>query len=330
MSTASLIRASCGYESRMMLDWVASGACAMRLGAREAVDMEQARFTFLRLGCVNLLHYRAVGLHTGERTRAHILQDDAPFFLLCVPIGARYTVSYRGHVENAPAQSFVFLSTDTPFVTVQRGMTQQSSFATAVLRLPAAPLRQRIATIDDLCGHFIPMAPGMATAMRSTFDWALGVGSVDECTGNAIGAGLFETICAYAEQTAHLHVPVRHNRSSLERTLERARGFIEENLADANLSTADVARYCRVSTRYLHRAFTAQDESASHYIRERRLQRCQQALHDPALAHRTVFEIAASWGFADPCHFSKAYKLRFGIAPSLDRCNAAKETKLHS
>src|SRR5262245_13352718 len=124
MSTASLTRASCGYESRMMLDSLADSACAMRLGAREATDMAQARFRYLRLGSVNLLHYRAVGLHTGERTRAHILQDDAPFFLLCIPFGARYTVSYRGHVEDAPAQSCVFLSTDTPFVTVQRGMTQ--------------------------------------------------------------------------------------------------------------------------------------------------------------------------------------------------------------
>jgi AraC-like DNA-binding protein len=329
MSTANLMRASCGYESPVILKSIASNACALRLAARKAIDMEQARFTCLQLGPVNLLYYRAVGLHTGERTRAHILQDDAPYFLLCVPIGARYTVSYRGNVEDAPAHSFVFLSTWTPFLTVQRPMANHSSFATAVIRLPAAPLRERIPRIDDLCGHFIPMGPGMSTAMHSMFDWALKVGRVDERSGDAIGTGLFEMICSYAEQSAQRVAPPRRRRSSLERLLERARAFIDANLADANLSAADVARHCRISTRYLHKVFASQAQSAAQYIRERRLQRCRDALRDPGLAHRTVYEIAASWGFTDPCHFSKAYKSRFGISPSLDRYHAT-SAKLNS
>lgn len=330
MNTAILTRASCRYESRILLDSLASRVCAMRLGASEPTDIAQARFTFRRLGSVNLLHYRAAGLHTGERTRAHILQDDARYFLLCIPLGARYTVSYRGHVEDVPPDSFVFLSTDTPFLTLQRGMTRDSEFANAVLRLPAAPLRLRIPLIDDLCGQIIRMAPGIASALRSTIDWALKVDALEEQSGEAIGAGLLEMICSYAEQVAHARTPVRHGRSSLEHTLERAKTFIEANLSDAQLSAADVAKHCRISTRYLHTVFAAQSESTAHYIRERRLQRCRQTLRDPALAHRPLIEVAASWGFTDPCHFSKVYKARFGIAPSLDRCAAAKPPKLLS
>lgn len=330
MSTAGLTRASCGYESRMLLDSLASTACAMRLGAREETDILRARFNYVRLGSVNLLHYRAMGFHMAERTRAHILQDDARYFLLCIPLCARYTVSYRGHVEEVPSRSFVFLPTDTPFETIQRGMTRHSEFEAAVLRLPAAPLRTRIPTIDDLCGHFIRMTPSMAGAIRATLDWALSVGTLDEATGEAVGAGLLEMFCAYAERTADVSAKVRQGRSSLERTLERAKAFIEAHLADASLSATDVARYCRVSTRYLHTAFASQSDSAWHYIRERRLQRCQQALRDDAQSHRTVAEIAASWGLTDPCHFSKAYKSRFGVAPSGDRRSHTRAAKLAS
>ncbi|MET0657444.1 MAG: helix-turn-helix domain-containing protein [Steroidobacteraceae bacterium] len=330
MGTAGLTRASCGYENRILLDSLASTACAMRLGAREETDILQARFNFVRLGAVNLLHYRAMGFHMAERTRAHILQDDARYFLLCIPLHARYTVSYRGHVEEAPSRSFVFLPTDTPFETIQRGLTRHSAFEAAVLRLPAAPLRLRIPTIDDLCGHIIRMTPAMASAIRSTLDWALSVGSVDEITGEAVGAGLLEMFCAYAERTTDVSAKLKHGRSSLERTLERAKTFIESHLADAHLSAAEVAKYCRVSIRYLHTVFASQSDSAWHYIRERRLQQCRQALRDEAQSHRPVVEIAASWGFTDPCHFSKAYKSRFGVAPSVDRRHDIRTSMLSS
>jgi AraC-like DNA-binding protein len=297
----------------------------MRLRARDEREIAGAQLRYVQLGSVNLVHYRAVGVHTAERTRAHILKDAARYFFLCIPLGARYMFSYRGHVGEVPRESFVLLSSDTPFVTEQSGLTPDAEFAAAVVRLPATPLRHRIPTIDDLCGHFIPMAPGLSGAIRSAVDWTMNMGStLDGQSARSIGAGLFGMICDYAEQISSSRTYAQHSRSSLERTLERAKAYIEENLSNASLTAADVARHCRISTRYLQTAFAAHCESASHYIRERRLQQCRQALQDESLAHRSVIEIAASWGFTDPCHFSRAYKARFGIAPSLDRRRPAK------
>lgn len=302
----------------------------MRLHTAHQSEMARARLRYVQLGSVNLVHYRATGLHIAERTRAHILQDDARYFFLCIPLAARYTVHYRGQTEDVPSQSFVLLSSDTPFITEQCGLTRNAEFSAAVVRLPAAPLRLRIPTIDDLCGHFLPMAPAMSSAIRSTVDWALDLGSLDAQSGRSVGAGLFAMICDYAEQVTNTRSYVPHGRTSLERTLERAKAFIEENLSNASLTATDVATHCHISTRYLQTAFASQSESASHYIRERRLQQCQQSLRDHLLAHRSVIEIAASWGFTDPCHFSRAYKSRFGIAPSVDRRASVDAAKLAS
>lgn len=319
MSTAILTQAYPGHANRSLFDSLVRSACTMQLRAAHASELAGAQLKNVQLGAVNLVHYRAVGIHTAERTRGHIIEDRARYFFMCVPLGARYTVTYRGHVEEVPPQSFVLLSSDTPFRTEQCGVTLQSEFAAAVVRLPAAPLRSRIAGIDDLCGRSIPMPPGLASAIGATVQWALAVNSLDEQSAHSIGAGLFDMICDYVDQVYRSTAFAEQGRTSLDRTYERARSFIEQNLRSPTLSVADVAKHCGVSTRYLQLAFASQLESAAHVIRERRLQKCRQALLDQAQSRRSVIEIAASWGFTDACHFSRTYKMRFGVAPSVDR-----------
>ena len=56
--------------------------------------------------------------------------------------------------------------------------------------------------------------------------------------------------------------------------------------------------------------------SLERFIVSRRLQRCHQTLSDPAQAHRTVSDIAYSYGFSDPSHFTRRFKAQFGFLPS--------------
>jgi transcriptional regulator GlxA family with amidase domain len=49
------------------------------------------------------------------------------------------------------------------------------------------------------------------------------------------------------------------------------------------------------------------------YLLEVRLQNAQQMLQSKSLA---ITEVSHSCGFSDVCAFSKAFKKRFGIAPS--------------
>ena len=39
------------------------------------------------------------------------------------------------------------------------------------------------------------------------------------------------------------------------------------------------------------------------------------SLCDPALAARSISEIAVAWGFNDAAHFSRAFRARFGRSP---------------
>lgn len=77
-----------------------------------------------------------------------------------------------------------------------------------------------------------------------------------------------------------------------------------------------LAREFNVSVRTLQRAFAENGESVAAYVRDRRLER---ARRDIAVGHLTLAEIAARWNFTDGSHLTRAFKKRYGFAPSETR-----------
>jgi AraC family transcriptional activator of tynA and feaB len=94
---------------------------------------------------------------------------------------------------------------------------------------------------------------------------------------------------------------------------DAARQLAEVRLLDAGLSARSLARLLNVSVRTLYRAFAESDESVMAYVRGRRL---DQARRELAIGGTTVSELAARWQFADGSHFTRAFKDRYGMAPT--------------
>lgn len=90
---------------------------------------------------------------------------------------------------------------------------------------------------------------------------------------------------------------------------------INRNLGDANLDTELVAKSAGISVRYASRLLAEQGTSISRCVMERRLEQCRRLLADPEQAHRSITEIALSWGFSDPSHFGRRFKQAYGLSP---------------
>ena len=105
--------------------------------------------------------------------------------------------------------------------------------------------------------------------------------------------------------------------------LARAKVFIDNNLADADLSPAVVAAGAAVSLRYLHRLFRSTGETVRQHIIQRRLDVAYAALTDVTRANQRVATIATSVGFKTPAHFSRCFTDRYGQTPSEVRAAAA-------
>lgn len=104
--------------------------------------------------------------------------------------------------------------------------------------------------------------------------------------------------------------------------LASVRGFIDQRLADPELSPGAIAAAHHISLRYLHKLFEAQPTTVSGWIRQRRLERCRRDLLDPALADWPVSAIAARWGLVDAAHFSRLFRAAYGLPPTEYRLTA--------
>lgn len=106
-----------------------------------------------------------------------------------------------------------------------------------------------------------------------------------------------------------------------ERTVRQARlrsikAWIEEHLADPDLSLENIARNNGISLRHLHYLFRLTDMTVSEWIWDRRLQRCHDILMRPEQRPLSVTEVAYQLGFNSSSHFSTAFRRKFGMSPS--------------
>lgn len=83
---------------------------------------------------------------------------------------------------------------------------------------------------------------------------------------------------------------------------------------EANYSTAALASLCGLSIRQLERNFKhTMDQSPKRWLNALRLQSARKLLQDGG----SVKEVALSFGYRHPQHFSRDFRKFFGVSPSL-------------
>jgi len=92
--------------------------------------------------------------------------------------------------------------------------------------------------------------------------------------------------------------------------------FIEETLRSPELSVPMLAGAFRCSPAYLHKLFSAEEESICEYIMRRRLEEGARVMRDPLLARLRVSDVAFRLGFKSATHFGRAFKEHFGFTPT--------------
>lgn len=106
---------------------------------------------------------------------------------------------------------------------------------------------------------------------------------------------------------------------------ERVKSFVRTQLANPELSCKLVSEELRLSQRYIYDIFADEPVTLMRWVRMERLARCHRELASPALARRSVSEIAFSWGFVDLAHFSRAFSSAYGMSPRAFRQSLVRE-----
>ncbi len=96
---------------------------------------------------------------------------------------------------------------------------------------------------------------------------------------------------------------------------DRIRTYVQQNLRDPALSVDGIARALNCSRRHLYNAYAGEGESIAASIQRLRLHACIRDLQQADQA-RSITDIALSWGFRNPSHFSRVFRDHTGMSPS--------------
>jgi AraC-like DNA-binding protein len=147
--------------------------------------------------------------------------------------------------------------------------------------------------------------------------------AVREIMDALISAGLkltsrSESVCSHLVEALVLAIGdagVEHGSASMRSyaTYQRCRSRVIESGGELS-SLQEAASVCHVDAAYLCRLFARYDRETPYQLIQRlRLQQAAGLLMQPGALVKTV---AKELGFADPFHFSRAFKRHFGVPPA--------------
>ncbi|MGW6458983.1 helix-turn-helix domain-containing protein [Streptomyces sp. NPDC055078] len=127
----------------------------------------------------------------------------------------------------------------------------------------------------------------------------------------AVAQDLLSALLAH-ELDADEALPAETSRRTLVLCIK---SFIQQHLADPQLSPGAIAAAHHISVSHLHRLFRGADTTVAAWIRSRRLERARDDLANPALQQVPVAHIGARAGFHQPATFSRAFRAVHGLTP---------------
>ncbi|GHG96385.1 AraC-like ligand-binding domain-containing protein [Pseudodonghicola xiamenensis] len=279
-------------------------------------DNFQGEMRCWSLGAVGLSRIQCDGL-IYRRQKRHFLNEAQSTLLIAIPEDDEVQFIQGERRTTCKPGGFVLERSDAPYEYWHGRRNRQW-----VMKVPTASVRARVGASERLGGLAFDGSGGVASFFLSSLrNTAHHIDLIDDTAREAAGNHLLDLLCLAILNDDRV---LGSNNSSIRAAhLARAEQFIRENLKAPDLSPQGVADACGISLRYLQRLFFETDQSINGYIRERRLNRCDEELRS-ALSKATVAEIAYRWGFADQSQFSKHYKARFGRTPTATRKEAGR------
>jgi AraC-like DNA-binding protein len=244
-----------------------------------------------------------------RRTPAKIARASEDYFLVSIQTEGRGVVSQDGRDALLAPGDFALYDSTRPYT-----LTFDAPFQQIVLMVPGNTLRTALRETERLtatrvcgdrgAGHLMIGMIGTLAADIDTLAPESAVAVADSVTQILI-AGLSALPAVRRPSVSQLTAYHR----------EQIKAIVRERLRDPSFGVVEIAACLRLSCSTLHRVWGGEACSLSDWIWSLRLDAARRDLCDPALAARSISEIAFACGFNDAAHFSRAFRARFGCAP---------------
>jgi AraC-like DNA-binding protein len=251
----------------------------------------------------------ASGRHAAYRDHRTIRAADAGFYVLTLQLAGEVRIAQDGRVAALTPGLFALYDSGKPAT-----LTVGDGYRSTCIRFPKTAITPRQDDpLAEITAKPFVCAPGLTDTVWST---VLSVNRNLEALGahgpTAVRSLMTLVGTMLRGELGH-RVPARPPQEEL---LEKILGYIDGNLADADLGPGRIAAAHFLSPRALHILFERTGTTVSRRVRERRVERCRLDLADPALAHVPASAIGARWGFSGASHFGQVFKRETGWTPA--------------
>ncbi|MDI2129005.1 helix-turn-helix domain-containing protein [Yinghuangia seranimata] len=249
--------------------------------------------------------------HRVCRTPRLITPDRRDFVVVALPAAGTVSVRQHGRTAEVTPGDMVVFDTSRPYVLDFRERVRVQTF-----RVPRRVVTTTDTALGAVAGTAIRADHGVA-AMLAPFltNLAASVGTCDGTVGDRLAGHVVDLVgTLVAERTGR----AGDGAESPAKTelIRRVRGYINEHLADPDLSPLSIAAAHHISLRYLYQLFAAEDSTVSRWIQQRRVEEAGRELADGNRMGDGVFTVARRWGFVNASHFSRAFRSVHGMSPS--------------
>jgi AraC-like DNA-binding protein len=189
------------------------------------------------------------------------------------------------------------------------------------LHVPANLLRWHVRSVERYAPYIFDASRGVGALLFDTIRMMpRRLAECPACLHQDLGRCLVELLALSLEGNERVLGSSATN-SVKKAHLVRIERFIRTNLTRPDLTPELIAATCNMSSSYLHQLFRNSGCSVGRWIRELRLNACDQDLRNPNCGDG-IAEIAYRWGFSDHAQFCRHFKAYFGRTPRESRAGA--------
>jgi len=245
-----------------------------------------------------------------RRTTRLIHRSDPAVCTVVFPLRGTLTVSQTGHEALLRGQDFTFYDSSRP---LRLRITGPDPATLLRVHVPWTLLPLPARRADRLLGTRLPAQEGLGALLTHFLtDLAADVWAYPAADETRVSAVTLDLLAATL--THHLDGTLGPPPEPPE-LLARIESYVQEHVADPELTPRTVAAAHHISVSYLHRLFQSRDTTVTALIRHGRLERARRDLADRRLRETPVHRIAARWGFRDHSAFTRAFRTAFGVPP---------------
>ncbi|MEM7283605.1 MAG: helix-turn-helix domain-containing protein [Pseudomonadota bacterium] len=245
------------------------------------------------------------------RSRRQITQANEDDFLISFQIEKECVVSQNGRNAHLKPGSFALYDSSAAY-----SLTFEQPFHQFVLQMPREVLTRHLLNPEKYTATEISAQSGIGSVVQNfIFSLVKELCSDGDQPNDLIAENLVNLIALSLTSTVMTNELVESDCVK-DALMRRIRQFIDSNLFDPGLNNSQIAQSQGISLRYLHKLFQNQEESIHELILRKRLEAAYKLLAESGASRPSVENVALHVGFSGAPHFSRTFKVRFGICPS--------------